>query len=192
MRLGQRGQCVKLLRIQPSVQHCRSDVAQPVLLLLMHPHVVAIHVLRDRPFVARIELEPDLLLHRGQHALRSPAVLHKQVLDARMGAALPQRLLLAEDLAYRLHRRIGLVLRHKRIQADGEMRLGRKPSTHTQAIANLFLAVLDALQRGQANVIDLRITAPNGASRHGDLELARQVVELRVRRQLVCDLHRQR
>jgi hypothetical protein len=49
-----------------------------------------------------------------------------------------------------------------------------------------------ALGRGHADIVDLRIRAPDAASRDGDLELARQVVELGVPRQHAIRFQRER
>ena len=45
---------------------------------------------------------------------------------------------------------------------------------------------------GKANVVDLGISAPDAAPGDRDLELARQIVEIRVAGQQPRDLHRQR
>ncbi len=72
------------------------------------------------------------------------------------------------------------------------MRLRRKPPTNPQRIANLFFAIDRPLDRGQPNIIDLRIRAPVRATGDRNLELSWQVIELGIRRQLLRYLNRQR
>ncbi len=62
------------------------------------------------------------------------------------------------------------------VKANGEMRLGGEPASDAQRVADFALV----FHRREADVVDLRIGAPGGAAGDGDLEFARQVVELRV------------
>src|SRR5581483_6829759 len=85
------------------------------------------------------------------------------------------------------------ILRNKRRQPHRNMRLVRQPATHAQAVPNfLFSVVFLSLQRRQRHIINLRERAPHRASAHGNLELPRQVIKLRIPRQLLRHLHRQR
>ncbi len=68
------------------------------------------------------------------------------------------------------------------------MRLGGEPAAYAEGIPDLFLAIDDALDGGQADVVDLGEGAPDGAAADGDLELAGEVVELGVRREEMRDL----
>ena len=151
--------------------------------------MIAVEVIRNRTFVAGVELVAELLFNGREHRFGGPAVAHEQVLDAGTGAVLTQGFLLTEDLADSMYGVIRLFLGDERVQAHREMRFRRKPSTYAQAVPNLFLAVDGAFEPGERNVIDFGIAAPDGAARDGNLELARQVVELRICRELVRDLH---
>ena len=78
-----------------------------------------------------------------------------------------------------------LMRKHERVQPHSKMRLVRKPSAHPQRVAHFAVV----LRRRQANVVDLRIAAPRRATGRRDLELARQIVELRIRGQHLGDLN---
>ena len=70
--------------------------------------------------------------------------------------------------------RNGLIGQDEGIEADGEMRLVGEAAADAQRVADLAVV----LGGGEADVVDLRIGAPGRAAGGGDLELARQVVEL--------------
>ena len=63
---------------------------------------------------------------------------------------------------------------HKGIQANTKVRIGRQPSANTQREPDLRAAA----NRRQSDIVNLRIRAPNPASRDRYFELARQIVEV--------------
>ena len=69
------------------------------------------------------------------------------------------------------------------VQSRSQIRLGGEPAAHAQPEANLRLPAQDTLDRSQADIVDLRIRAPDAAARDGNLELAREVVELGIARE---------
>ena len=60
------------------------------------------------------------------------------------------------------------------------MGLGGEAAADAEGVADLFVAVDLALDGGEGDVVDLRVGAPERAAGDGDLELAREVVELGV------------
>ena len=83
---------------------------------------------------------------------------------------------------------VGLVLRDERGDAHAEVRLGGEAAADAQGVADLFPAVDSRLIAVSADVVDLRVGAPQRAAGDGDFELARQVVELRIGGEPVGDL----
>ena len=80
-----------------------------------------------------------------------------------------------------------LVGKHEGIEANREMRLVGESAADAQREADLARC---AAHGGEADVVDLRIGAPRGAAGDGDLELARQVVELGIAGEQVRDFER--
>ena len=117
---------------------------------------------------------------------------HEEVLDAGAGAVLAELGLLAEDADDGLDDGEGLVLRDEGGDADGEVGLGGEAAADAEGVADLFDTVDFALDGGEGDVVDLRVGAPLGAAGDGDLELARQVVELGIRGEVVRDLDGER
>jgi hypothetical protein len=109
-----------------------------------------------------------------EEALRRPALAQEEVLHAGAVAALAQPLLLAEDLDNAAHHGTAWSSLNKCVEFDRQMRVGGKAAAHAHGIADFFAAP----DGGQGDVVDLRIGAPDRAAGDGDLELARQIVEL--------------
>ena len=180
----------QLIAGKPSAQHRSAHGRKPGLPLRSHADVIAIDIIRDHILSQRrrIELVTNLLFNSRQHGFRRPAVPHEQILDARAGAVFTQLRLLAEDPNHRGDDLEGLILRNKRRNAHRHVRLGRKSAANTQRITDLF----PTFDRGQRHVINLGVRAPQRAARNRNLELARQVVKLRIRCQGLRDFNRQR
>src|ERR1700722_529045 len=113
---------------------------------------------------------------------------HEQILNACACAVFAEFLLLAKYLRRRMDHRISLILPDKRWNSYCEVRLSRKPSTYTERIANLFFTTSDAFDCSKCYVINFRIGAPQRATRDRDLKLARQIIEVRIRRKFMSDL----
>ena len=192
--LGQVGQLDQLVAGEASAQDACAHGRQTGLLLRRDADVVAIDVVGNHILVNRrgVEFAAELRFDRFQHGLRGPAVAHEEVLDAGAGAVLAQLGLLLEDAQHGFHYRIGLVLRDEGGDAHSDVRLGRKASTDAQRVTDLFQSIDLAPDCGKRNAVDLRIRAPQRAAGDRHLELARQVVELRIRRQSARHFHRQR
>ncbi len=102
----------------------------------------------------QLEVEPRLQLRKK--ALRSPAFFHEQILQPGAIAALAQSLLVAEDLRHRSATRTAWCGSTKASRRTREMRLIRKAPANAQRVANFVLV----LHRREANIVNLRMTAP--------------------------------
>ena len=70
-----------------------------------------------------------------------------------------------------------LILRDKRRNPHGDVRLGRKTAAHAQCVTDLVRAIHGSFDRGQRNVVDLRVrSTSSGQPVIEILELARQIV----------------
>lgn len=104
-------------------------------------------------------------------------MIEEEKLEPRLLAVLAEHVAVAEDLGDALDHREHLLRTHERVEAGGEVRLGREPAAHPQRVAHVAgVAVAD---RGEPHIVDLGIAAPEPAAGDRDLVLARQVVELR-------------
>ena len=72
------------------------------------------------------------------------------------------------------------------------MRFGRETTAYTQGESGLRTSVESAGDRRQADVVDLRIGAPDAAAGNRDFELAREIVKFGVARELLRRRERQR
>src|SRR5258708_36885702 len=88
---------------------------------------------------------------------------------------LSQDIRLAKHLRHRANRRHDLIPSDEGVEPFGEVRLCRQASTEPER--EPYLAVR-ATDRGQSDVVDLRVGAPDAASGDGYLEFSRQVVDL--------------
>jgi hypothetical protein len=107
-------------------------------------------------------------------------------------AVFAQLIGVAKQLGDSPDHRQNLVPAHESIQRRAQVGFGGKSAAHAQCKANLRLSMNHTLGRGEADIVDLRIRAPDAASGDGDLELARQIVELGVPRQHAICLQRER
>ncbi len=132
---------------------------------------------------------------------------HEEVLEAGAGAVFAEVLLLAEDLGGGDDDGEGLILADEGGNTDGHVGLGGEASADAQCVADFnFLVVgggcggvrcwqfsvvsgLGAGDGGEADVVDLGVGAPEGAAGDGDLELAREVVEVGVGGEDVGDFY---
>ena len=124
----------------------------------------------------RQQLEIDARLEFFQEPFGGPAFFHEEILEAGAIAAFAQDLLVAKDLCDCVHHAHRLLGKDESVQTDGKMRLIGEPSADADSEANLTIM----LHRREGDVVDLGIGAPRGATGDGDLEFARQVVEVRV------------
>ena len=139
-----------------------------------------------------IELKSDALLQFVQKAVGGPSVPQEQELQAGALAVFAQHVRVAEQFGDAPDHRQHLVPAHERVEARAQIRLGREPAGNAQGEADLRLSANHASDRGQADIVDLRIRAPHAASGDRDFELARQVVELGIPRQQLRRFERQR
>src|SRR5881296_3698257 len=163
---------------QPTAQHRDARVDQPLLLLAMEPHVVAVDVLWRVVGHAVLEGPAKPVLDRREELLGGPAVLEEEELEPGLLAALPQHVRVAEDLRDRPEDRQRLVPAHEGVESRGEARIGREPAADAHGEADL--ARRRVVERRQPDVVDLRVRAPYPAAGDRDLVLARQVIEGRV------------
>src|ERR1035438_8006430 len=91
-------------------------------------------------------------------------------------AALAQTLLIAEQFRNGAHDANCLIGQDECIEAHCKLRIGRKGSAHTERVANLAIM----LNGSEADVIDLRMSAPRRAACDRDFEFAWQVIEVGV------------
>src|SRR6266567_1855910 len=184
--LGKLRRGFELLARHAPAQYGRSHVTQPRVALRVNAGVIAKNAGRHLLSHALEQREVEAALQFVEELLRRPAFLHKEVLQTGAIAAFAQALLIPKDFRNGLGRRHRLVRQQEYIQSLGEMRLVRQASAHTERVADLTVA----LDSRQSNIVDLGIRAPVGAAGGRNLEFARQVVELRIRRQKVGDFPR--
>ena len=132
------------------------------------------------------EVEPRLQF--GQKALSGPAFFEEEVLHACALAIFAQALLIAKDLRNCANHADGLMRQDEGVQANCKMRFGGESASDAQRVADFAVE----FHRRQADIVDLRISAPRGAAGNGDLEFARKIVELRVCLEQVRNLGGQR
>src|ERR1700722_18757081 len=185
---------MKLFARDTSTQNTGTHRRQSKLFLRRDPNVIPVDVIRNDVVTDRtgIQLVPELGFQRFEKGLRSPAVPHKEILDTSSGAIFTKLLLLTKDLCSGVNSRICLILTEECGDTHCKMRFGRKTATYTQCIADLLLTIGNPLDRRQSNIIDLGVRAPQRTTGDRDLEISRQVIKIRIRRQLVCDLNCQR
>ena len=112
----------------------------------------------------------------------------EEKLQASALAMFAENLGIAEEFGNALDDRHDLIPADERVEARTEIRFCGESSGNAQGESNFRLAPMRARDRGQADVVDLRIRAPGVASGDGDLELARQVVELGISREQAATL----
>ncbi len=140
----------------------------------MNAGVVAEDVAGHASSPAGQKREIETRLEFGEESLGGPAFFHEEVLEAGAIAALAQALLVAEDFSDGANYGDGLMRQQEGVEAHGEMRLVGEAAADAQRVADLAVACGGR----EADVVDLGIGAPRGAAGGGDLEFARQVVEL--------------
>ena len=86
------------------------------------------------------------------------------------------------------HHRRGLIGQHKSIEANAQVRFVGEPAADADRVPNFG----SAPRSGQADVVDLRIRAPNRAAGDGNLEFARQIVKVVVPLERVRDCNSKR
>src|SRR5205085_1151050 len=111
----------------------------------------------------------------------------EEVLETGALAILAQSRLFAKQLGYDADDFQSLLQWHEAIETNAQMGIGRKSAAHAQGETQFRSIGSIALNCRQRNVIDLRIGAPATASSGCDLELARQIVEVRIGGKFVCD-----
>src|SRR6266550_1283062 len=144
----------------------------------MNADMVTVNIVRRTLFKRWIELESDAVLQFAEKTISSPSVPQEEELQARALAVFAQDVGVAEEFGHALDHRHNLIPADERVQARAEIGLCRKSTGNSQGETNLGLAANRAGYRGQSNVVDFRIRAPHGASGDGDLELAREIVEV--------------
>ncbi len=139
-----------------------------------------------------VKLKSDSSLQFLLEVVRGPTMPQEEKFQSRALAVFPQLVGVAEQLGDSPDHRQNLVPAHKGIQRRAQVGLGGKSPTHSQPKANFRLATNHTFGCSQPNIVDLRVGAPHAASRDGDLELARQVIELGIPRQHAIRFERQR
>src|SRR5579864_1351299 len=151
----------------------------------MDTDVISVNIDRRRFFGGRIEPVTEPAIQFLEEAIGRPAELGEEVLHARALAVIAEHVLVAKDFRDGADDRQDLIRLHERVEADGEMGIGGESAAHTQREADFALTPADTLDCGQADVVNLRIRAPDRAARNRNLELARKIVELGVSREHV-------
>ena len=175
-----------------AAQNRRPHIAEAGLLLRMNADVIAVDISRWMLGLGGIELKSDPPLELFLEVARRPTMPQEEKLQPRPLAVFAQLIGVAKQLGDSLDHRQNLIPAHERIQRRTQVRLGGKSAAHAQAKTNLRLSLNHALGRSQADIVDLRVGAPDAASRDRDLELARQVVELGIARQHSIRFQRER
>ena len=176
----------------PAPQNGGAHVAVAGLFLRMDADVIAVDVGWSVLGLGRIELKSDPPLQFLLEVLHRPAMPQEEKLQPRPLAMFTQLAGVAKQFGNSTDHRQNLIPTHESIQWRAQVGFGGKSAAHAQAKTNLRLPVNLALGRGQPNIVDLRIGAPNAASGDRNLELARQVVELGIPCQHAIRFERQR
>ena len=158
--LGEIGSGLHLIGSDAAAQHHRSHVGEAGLLLRMNADVIAVNIVGRMLFDRGIELESDALLQFAEKTLGGPSMTQEEKFQAGALAMFAQNIGIAEQFGNALDHRQDLIPAHKCIQPRAEIRIGRKSAGDSQRESNFRLSAERAGDRGQANVIDLRIGAP--------------------------------
>ncbi len=186
--LGQRGRDAKLIGSNAAAQNGGTDIRESRLLLSVNADVVAINI-RGRIFVfGGIELETDALFQFGEETIGSVSVLKEEILQSSLFAVLAKLVAGTKNLGYAACYWQHLFGPDKRIQSNGKMWLGGKTAADANGESGFCSAETLAREGGEADVVDLRIRAPDVAAGDGHFELAGQVVELGVAREMTIEL----
>src|SRR5271157_1429916 len=181
----------QLLGTYSAPQDRNSHAVIPALLLLVNTHVIAIDVVRNIFRDGGSQLESEAAMQFLEEALICPAVLQKQELKAGAFAAFAEYVAVAKDPGNSLEHGQHLVRQNERVQATGQMRIGREAAPNAQREPDFITMLSRMPHRGQANIVDLRIRAPYFATGDADFEFAWQVVELCIANELPIRLHHQ-
>jgi hypothetical protein len=123
----------------------------------MDADVIAIHVDGCGLFDRRIELVAETPIQFVEETVGRPAELREQVLQARALAIIAEHVLVAKHFGDDAHDRKRLFPAHECVEAQREMWIGGECTSHAKGKANVAFAVAEALDGGQANVVDLGI-----------------------------------
>src|SRR5260221_13339863 len=135
-----------------------------------------------------MERKAKPILQRGQEGVRGPAMLQEKKFQPGALAVLAEHLGFAKQLRHTAYNRDSLLPPHESVQANAEVRIGGETTGHAQRESD-FLSV-QALSRdsSKSNIIDFGIGAPRPATSDGNLELARQIIELGIAAKLPIQL----
>src|ERR1700756_6002933 len=89
-----------------------------------------------------------------------------------------KRLAIAENFRDALNHGYHLAPLHKGVESHPQVRIGRQPSPNAQRKTNLGTVPCLTTDRGQTYIVDLRIRAPDAASRDRNLEFAWKIVKI--------------
>src|SRR4029077_1491305 len=181
----------QLLRRYAPAQHVRANIGESVLLLRVNADVIAVNV-RGKLFrFGGIKRKAHPILQRGQEGVRCPAVLQEKKFQPRTLAVFAEHLRFTKELRDPAYNGDSLLPSHKGVQANAEVRIGGKTASHAQRESDLIPVRALSRDRGESDIIDLRIRAPRTAAGDRNLELARQIVELGIASYLPVDLQSQ-
>src|SRR5216684_5360524 len=110
-------------------------------------------------------------------------MLREEVLQTGALAIFAQNVLLAKHFSDAADDGENLVPANVSVEADGEMRVGGKSAADADRKTGLLLAMMLALDGGEADVVDFGVRAPDGATGDGHFEFAREIVESVVARE---------
>src|ERR1051326_2764957 len=149
----------------------------------MNADMVAVDVVGRMLFDGGIEAESNPLLKFVQKSIGRPSMAQEKKFQAGAFAMLAQDIGVAKQFRNALDHWQHLVPTNKGVEASPQIRFGREASRNSQGKSNLGLSCYSSGDRGQANVVNLRIGAPRVASGNRDLEFARQVIEIGIARE---------
>ena len=136
--------------------------------------MIAINVRRFYFARGGFELEPKTRIQLGEKRIGGPALLGEEMFQAGALAALAQAILIAENFSDGLDGAHDLLRPHESVETNGEMRIGGKPAADAQRKSDFFLAVGEAFDGGQADVVNFGIRTPHRAAGDGHLKFAWQ------------------
>ena len=181
--VGEIGELHKLVAGDAAGEDAGADRGEAGLALRIDADVVAVDVAGNVFILGRRgdQLVAELAFQGFKVGLRGPAKAQEEIFRAGAHAVFAKDICIAEDLSRGLDDVKGLILTDEGGDAGRKERLGGESAADAQGVADLFLAVDDVLDRGQGDVVDLRVVAPERAAGDGDLEFAREVIESSVR-----------
>src|SRR6202140_5349748 len=142
----------------------------------MNSHMVAINIGGRRFRDSGIELKSNPALQFVQKTLGRPAMPQEEKLQSRPLAMFAQHIRVAKQFRDPLYGGQHLMPTNKRVQPLSQVGFGGEPSRNSQRETDLGYPANYTGDRGQPNIVDLRIRAPHAAPGNRNLEFSGEVI----------------